>query len=189
MDIADTIAAKSDQLNAEDLLAGTQVVQITDARVVGGDQPVELVTDVFGPARPFKPCKTVRRLLVKAWGPHSSEYIGRRMAIFNDPTVKWAGQAVGGIRISALSHIDGALDISLTETRGNRKKHHVDPLPDAPSKIPVSFDAKIPTSTLEQCAQARDYLAKYADTEPERVAALFDKVAARESQLAQEVSE
>lgn len=65
----------------------------------------------------------------------------------------------------------------------------IQPLPDAPSKIPVSFDAKIPTSTLEQCAQARDYLAKYADTEPERVAALFDKVAARESQLAQEVSE
>lgn len=188
MDIADTIAAKSDQLNAEDLLAGPQVVRITEAHIVGGDQPVELVTDVFGPERPFKPCKTVRKLLVKAWGPRSSEYVGRRMAIFNDPTVTWGGQAVGGIRISALSHIDKPVDLALTETRGKRKKHHVDPLPDAPSKIPSSFDARISTSSLEQCAQARDYLVKYADAEPDRVAALLESVSAREAEL-QEVDQ
>lgn len=174
LDIADTIAPRSDQLNAEDLLAGPQVVTITEARVPGGEQPVELVTDVFGPKRPFKPSKTVRRILVAAWGKHASEYVGRRMMLYRDPAITFGGQAVGGIRVSAMSDIDEPLTVALTVTRGRRAPHTVEPLAVEYQPIPESFAAKVRAGGLtdEDRQKATDYLAKLTNANPAEVAEL-----------------
>jgi hypothetical protein len=50
------------------------------------------------------------------------------MTLFGDPSVKWGGIAIGGIRLSHVSHITKPLTIALTETRGKRKPYSVDPL-------------------------------------------------------------
>jgi hypothetical protein len=68
------------------------------------------------------------RLLVAAWGPDAKEYVGRCMTLYRDPTVKWAGMEVGGIRISHLSHLDAAMTMALTATKGSRKPYTVKPL-------------------------------------------------------------
>ena len=174
LDIADTIAPRSDQLNAEDLLAGPQVVTITEARVPGGEQPVELVTDVFGPKRPFKPSKTVRRILVAAWGKHASEYVGRRMMLYRDPTITFGGQAVGGIRVSAMSHIDKPVTVALTVTRGRRAPHTVEPLAVEYQPILQSVADRIRGGDLsdEDRQKAADYLAKLTNADPAKVAEL-----------------
>src|SRR6059058_2971210 len=104
LDMTESIAPKSDQLNAEDLLSGPRTVTITDARQGSEDQPWEFVTAEFGPGRPFKPSKTVRRILVVGWGRDASAYIGRRMTLYRDPDVRFGGQDVGGIRVSHMSH-------------------------------------------------------------------------------------
>ena len=127
MDLSSTIVPKSDQLNSEDLLTAPVTVTIEDVRAGNAEQPVAIHLAEF-PGRPFKPSKTVRRILVAAWGKDSSAYIGRRMTLFRDPTVKWAGEAIGGIRVSHLSHIDKPLSIALTVTRGQRAAHTVQPL-------------------------------------------------------------
>jgi len=133
MDITDTLAAKSDQLNAIDLIGGPITVTVTDARKVGGDQPVSIWTAELGEGRPYKPCLSMRRVIARVWGPDSSAYIGRRMTLFNDPSVKWAGAPVGGLRISHMSHIDKPVSISLPESKGKQKPHRVEPLPDLPA--------------------------------------------------------
>lgn len=130
MDISETIAPRSDQLNAEDMLTGPRTVTVTEVRKGSAEQPVEIVTAEFGPGRPFKPSKTVRRILVAAWGATAEDYIGRRMTLYRDPDVVFGGSAVGGIRVSALSHIDKPLSIALTVTRGKRAVHKVQPLPE-----------------------------------------------------------
>jgi len=133
MDLTDTIVPKSDQLNGDDLLSGPQTVTITEVRKTGGDdQPVSVHLAEF-PGRPLKPSKTVLRILVTAWGKDGSTYVGRRMTLYRDPDVKWGGQAVGGIRIQALSHIKAPLKLALTETRGKKTTHIVKPLADEPS--------------------------------------------------------
>jgi hypothetical protein len=139
MDLTETIAPKSDQLNAEDLLSGPRTVQIEKVSKGSAEQPVNIHLVEF-PGRPFRPSKTVRRILVAAWGPDAATYVGRRMLIFNDPTVKWGGQEVGGIRIKALSHIDKRLTLALTVTRGQRKPYIVEPLPAGP---PAITDAQV----------------------------------------------
>lgn len=128
MDITDTLVPKSDQLNAEDMLTAPRTVTVEKVTSGTAEQPVEIHLAEF-PGRPFKPSKTVRRILVAAWGPEASNYTGRRMTLYRDETVRFGGSAVGGLRVSHLSHIDKPLTISLTETRGKRKPHRIDPLP------------------------------------------------------------
>lgn len=119
-DLRDTIVPKSDQLNAEQLLGGPITVTVTDVRRGSGEeQPVVIHYEGEG-GRPYKPCKSMRKILVFAWGSDGSQWIGRSMTVYNDPNVKWAGEKVGGIRISHLSHIDRDIELSLTATRGHK---------------------------------------------------------------------
>ena len=149
IDVSDTIIAKSDQLNADDLISGPITITITEVNKPGGDQPINIKYQ--GGRVPFKPCKTVRRILVKAWGKDATAWHGRQMTLYNDPNVKWAGKAVGGIRVSHLSHIAHDLEISLTETRGSKKPHTIKKLnvsappqqqqQQAPQQDPQSMDS------------------------------------------------
>ncbi|WP_420003224.1 hypothetical protein [Arenibacterium sp. LLYu02] len=50
------------------------------------------------------------------------------MTLYLDPEVKYGGMKVGGIRISAMSHLDKPQSFFLTETRGKKKQHTVEPL-------------------------------------------------------------
>lgn len=119
MDLSDTIVPNSDQLNADDLMAGPRTVTITEVIRGSNEQPVDIHLAEF-PGRPFRPSKSMRRVLVAAWGVQSSAYIGRSMTIYRDPEVTFGRDKVGGIRISHLSHIDGPLKVALTVTRGKR---------------------------------------------------------------------
>lgn len=132
--MSQTIVPKSDQLNAEDLLSGPRTVTITEVRRGSAEQPVDIHLAEFD--RPFKPSKTVRRILVAAWGVNAGAYVGRRMTIYRDPAVKFGGMDVGGIRISHLSHIDKRMTVALTVTRGKRAPYVVEPLATPPARQP-----------------------------------------------------
>lgn len=134
MDISDTLTPRSDQLNAEDLLTGPRVFTVEKVTKGSAEQPVEIHL-VGLPGRPFKPSKTVCRLLVAAWGSEASAYAGRRMMLYRDPAVRFGGQDVGGIRVSALSDIKERITLALTVTRGKRAPFVVEPLADEPDGI------------------------------------------------------
>lgn len=120
-----SIQAKSDQLNAVDLVAGPIDVVIESISEGAADQPWIIKIKGY---QPYKPCKSMRRVIVACWGTVPVKWVGRSMRLFCDPTAKWAGEEVGGIRISHLSHIDGAKEIQLNESRGKKKKWKIEPL-------------------------------------------------------------
>ena len=151
MDIGDTILAKSDQVNAVDL-AVPVTVTVEGVDVVGGDQPVNIHLPEF-PGKAYRPSKSMRRVLVKLWGPRSADYAGRRLTIYNDPSVTWAGKAVGGIRISHASHIDAPVTMSLALAKGKLAPFTVQPLPDAP---PQHAEPQ-PVPEFETVDELRDY--------------------------------
>lgn len=137
MDLTQTIVAKSDQLNADDLFGGAQTFTVAEVRRGDSDQPVSIVLAELGDKRPFKPSKTVIRLLVHAWGKETDEWPeNARMTLYRNESVKWAGQEVGGIRVSHLSHIGKQLKVALAESKSKKSLHVVDPLPDAPPPAP-----------------------------------------------------
>lgn len=129
-----TVLPKSDQINADDLIAGPRT--ITVARVTAndgnGEQPVNVYFE--GSDKPFRPCKSMRRVMISVWGADASQYVGRAMTIYRDPKVKWGGMEVGGIRIAAMSHLDAPKTMALTESKAARKPYTVQPLKmDAPT--------------------------------------------------------
>ncbi len=126
-DMSSVIIPKSDQWNADDFIAGPITFTIADVKIAPGtEQPVNILLE--GTEKFFRPCKSMSRVLVGAWGPDAKAYIGRSLTLYRDPEVKWGGMAVGGIRISHLSDIDGAKVMVLTATKGSRKPHKVMPL-------------------------------------------------------------
>lgn len=127
-DMTPTIIAKSDQLNAADLAGGPITVTVTKVDIRDAkEQPVSVHYQGDN-GKPWKPCKSMCRVMVAAWGPDSKTYPGKSLTLFCDPSVKWAGMEIGGIRISHMSDIDGPLLTAVTLAKGSRKPYRVEPL-------------------------------------------------------------
>ena len=128
LDMRDTIIPKSDQLNADDLIAGPRTVTITKvSRASTAEQPIAVSFDGDG-GKPYFPCKSMRRVMVFVWGEYAETYVGRSMTLYRDAEVTWGGMAVGGIRISHMSHMDSPMVLALTATKKARKPYKVMPL-------------------------------------------------------------
>lgn len=125
--LRDTIIPKSDQLNADDLIGCSRTITITGVTRGNNESPLNIHYE-GDDNRPFKPCKTMRRLLIAAWGEDGNNWIGKSATLFTDPDVKYAGKNVGGIRISHLSDIKKRFEINLTATRGSKKLYTIDVL-------------------------------------------------------------
>jgi hypothetical protein len=152
MDMSRFIIAKSDQLNADDLLGGPRIITITGVRGTdAADQPVAVSYEGDG-GKPYKPCKSMRRVMVHCWGKDAAQYAGRSMELYCDPDVQFGGMKVGGIRISRMSHIDGPKQMALTATRGKKGLYKVQPLTDAPQQ-PAQQDFSETLSQLKALAR------------------------------------
>jgi len=133
VNLTETIVPRSDQVNADDLMSGPRTVTITNVHAGNAEQPVDVELAEF-PGRAYRPSKSMRRVLVMAWGPEASTYTGRRLTIYRDPEVMFGRDKVGGIKISHLSHIDNPVYVALTVTRGKRSMFVVQPLTEAPAR-------------------------------------------------------
>lgn len=121
------IEPKSDQINADDLIGGDQIITVTGVKIVVGDQPISISFE--GSPKFYRPCKSMARVLAGIWGMDPEQYIGRSMKLYLDPNVKWGGVKVGGIRISEMSHMgDKPVTLALTATRGQRTLTVIRPL-------------------------------------------------------------
>lgn len=124
-DLSRTIAPKSDQMNADDLISGPKT--ITVKAVSGNQDPQQPISINYegDEGKPYKPCKSMRRVMVAAWGGNGHDYVGRSMTLYCDPAVKFGGIEVGGIRISHMTHIDRDLTLALTASKSVRRPFHV----------------------------------------------------------------
>lgn len=126
-DMSSTIIAKSDQINAGDLKGISRTITVKEVRIKAGeDQPVSILIE--GDPKAFRPCKGVRRLLVRVWGADATKYIGQSMTIFCDPTVTWAGKEEGGIRVSHMTGIDEQIVEYMRTSRAATKPYKILPL-------------------------------------------------------------
>lgn len=138
-DMTSVIVPKSDQINADDLIGGDMLITIREVKITGGqEQPVSIYFE--GSDKAFRPCKSMSRVLVAAWGPDAKKYVGRSLQLYRDPAVKWGGMEVGGIRIRAMTDIEAPMTMALTATKGSRKPYTVKPLTPPSSKPDKAAD-------------------------------------------------
>lgn len=133
MDISHTLAPDSDQLDAIDLVGGARTFTIERVSEGSSEQPVQVHLAEF--PRPWRPGKSMRRVLAAAWGTNTKTWVGKRVTLYCDPDVKFGGEAVGGTRISHMSDLPGgkALRVPLLAGRGKSQVWTVQPLTDAPT--------------------------------------------------------
>jgi len=151
MDITETLAPASDQLDAIELIAGPRTFRIASVSKGSAEQPVNVHLEDF--PRPWRPSKGMRRVLAACWGADASLWVGRSVTLFYDPTVTFGKDKPGGTRIKALSHIDGRKQVPLLVARGKSAMFTVEPLPDAPAPVqqPAAF-----TLTPDMVANSTD---------------------------------
>jgi hypothetical protein len=145
MNIEDTLAPTSDQLDAVDLLGGPRTFTISDVSRGNAEQPVNVHLAEF--PRVWRPGKSMRRVLAACWGPEASEWVGRRVTLYCDEKVTFGNDVVGGTRISHLSHLEKAKKIPLLVKRGKSATFTVQPLAEA---------AAPPEPTAEEVAACTD---------------------------------
>lgn len=126
MNLTDSIAARSDQINADDLVSSPVTYTVREVVPGKAEQPFDFV--LVETDRAYRPSKTMRRVIVAAWGPEAATYAGKRLTLYREPSIEFAGKKVGGIRISALSDIDKPIEMMLQVTRGKRETFTVRPM-------------------------------------------------------------
>lgn len=195
IDITRAIAPKSDQLNADDLLAGPRTIRIRDVQVVGGEQPVSIFFD-GDEGRPWKPSKTAMRCLAAVWGANAAKWIGMSCTIYNDESVTWGGAAVGGVRVSHMEGLSNPRTLMLTKTRGRKTGVTIQPLVvkrdskagryrerlyavaedagksvnDAWSKVPAEIRAELGDDLLAQLLAIESAAQEHRENDPDAVA-------------------
>lgn len=178
MDISNTLAPTSDQLDAIDLAtSGPQTFTITKVTKGSAEQPVQVTLAEF--PRVWRPGKSMRRVMASMWGTDASVWVGKRVTLYCDPDVKYGGVAVGGTRISHASGIGKPHKALLMLSRGKTTTVTIQPLPDTPAPPPEPTEADV--SACDDVAVLRGWWQQSGD---ERRAQIQSRVAELQSQPA-----
>jgi hypothetical protein len=149
MDLSAVVIPKSDQLNSDDLIGGPRTFTITDVRPGSDEQPVKISLAEFPDGRPWKPNKTMCRVLMDLWGTESSVYIGRRVTLFREARVRFGPDEVGGVRISHMTDIgDKRRKVIVTVSKGKKGAYTVEPLADDAPTSPVLTETEVKINAL-----------------------------------------
>lgn len=124
VDIRAATKPKSDQLNYETFLTGPQTFTVSKVTPGDRDHPVFIHMNEC-PATPYKPSKGMLKCIAQpdGWGDKSSQWVGKSITLYGDPTVIYGGVEVGGIKVAALSDINGDYETLISARRGVRKPH------------------------------------------------------------------
>jgi hypothetical protein len=174
-DMTKAIVPKSDQLNSDDLIAGPRTIKVSKVAIKEStEQPVSIFFDGDN-GKPYKPCKSMSRVLVQMWGPDANKYVGRSMTLYRDPEVTWAGMKVGGIRISHMSDIPGEKTMALTATKQSKKPFTVKPLTNGAAQPPTAKEWLAEQAKVLSDATEAAQIAEWQEREKAKIADLSAK--------------
>jgi len=123
--IREAAKPKSNQLNAVDLIGTKIIVKILKVEV---DLSKEQNTKVFiegldgKKMQPMMPSKNMKWVFIEAWGDDENTYGGKYVELFRNPKVKWAGEEVGGVFISRVSHIKAPFTFIYRPSKGKMER-------------------------------------------------------------------
>jgi hypothetical protein len=176
VDMSRFVEAKSDQLNADDLIGAPRTITITRVTGNDGDQPVSIFYQGDN-NKPFKPCKTIRRVLMGVWGRYANDYVGKSMTLYRDDKVTFGGLETGGIRISHMSDIDKETMVVVMKSKGKKAPFKVLPLKIEQQSEQVDPAQRFATGYMNrlEAINSADELAEYSEAKASEIARLGQK--------------
>lgn len=141
------VKPRSDQWNADDFTGGPRTFTIAGVKKGTAEAPYD-VELLEGEGRAWRPPNGMLSVLIQLWGDEAPKWVGRRVTLFKDPSVRFGKEVPGGIRISHMSDIGPkAVSPSITVSRGRRVPYQVQPLVES---APAQQSASTPGITAEQ---------------------------------------
>ena len=145
------VKPRSDQWNADDFISGPRTFTIEGVKEGTAEAPYDI--QLFeGEGRVWRPPNGMLAVLIHLWGSDSKQWVGRRVTLFRDPSVRFGKEVPGGIRISHMSDIGpkGASP-NIRVSRGQMRPYPVKPLlqdapaptQSAPNEIPADVKANV----------------------------------------------
>jgi len=134
---ASALEAKSDQINAIDLIGGPQTFTIESVSHGTPEQPMNIHL-VESPGKAYRPSRTMRRFMAKTWGWPPTTWAGKRLTIYRNPKTRFGKDEVGGIEISHVSDISAPMTFVLPGAKGARPKSWTaQPLVESVQEVPA----------------------------------------------------
>lgn len=145
-----TAPARSDQINADDFIAGPATFTIAGVKKGKAEAPYDIAL-VETPGKVWRPPLTVLRLLIAAWGDEADVWVGRRVVLYRDAAVRMSGEEVGGIRVSHMSDLPGGKTFKerVSSSRGKKVTVTAEPLTDAAPASPAPDTASRASKAVE----------------------------------------
>ncbi len=172
-DLRSTIIPRSDQLNADQLVGGPMTITVSRVTAASGDHPVTVHYE-GDKGRPFKPCLTMRKVLVLAWGHDGTQWPGKSMRLYNDPEVRFGKDVTGGVRISHLSHIEKDIKVALAVTKGKKAMYEIKRLADGDAEFTAAIKSAPTIEALKE-AFSKAYKATKDDERRAAFKAEYDR--------------
>ena len=150
-DLAASIEARSEQIDADNLISGP--VDVTIKAVTKGpsnEQPIQIVlqeTPLF-----YRPNKTFRRALIGCFGDDASNWIGMRLRLARDANVMFGGVKVGGTIVTHAS-IKAPVVFMLASKRGKKSAVSIDVIPPIQKSVPMPAKVKEAAAVIQKPAE------------------------------------
>lgn len=173
-----TAEPRSDQWNADDFVGSSRTFTIAGVKPGRAEQKYDIDL-VEGEGRVWRPPLTILRLLIQAWGDEAAVWVGRRVTLYRDPSVRYGGDQVGGIRVSHMSDLpDGKpFTVKLTSARGRKEATTVQPLTET---APTSSEPTV--DQVDACTDTAALGAMWKASGPQMRAHIEARVAALKAQ-------
>lgn len=147
------VEANSDQINAADIMGEPITATIEGYKIKPGDKQV-IELKLSGQDKPWRPCLTIRRILVNVWG-HYTDWPGHALTLYCDQSVVYGGEKVGGIRVSHMDGISEAKHIMIKKNKKSYMEYVVQPLT---LNTAPAWDYETIMHALGDCADAETFI-------------------------------
>ena len=163
-DVSDTLAPKSDQLDAVELLGSPRTFTIEKVSRNSDEQPLNI--SLVGFPRYWRPGVSMRRVLASLWGTDAKKWVGKSVTLYCDERVKFGSETTGGTRIS-----------------------HMTDIGDSPRKVPLQVSrGKFATFTVQPLSKVDALRAEWKSADPERRKVIEAEVESLTAPAADDVS-
>jgi len=122
------LAPKSDQLNADDLIAANKIIVISGVNInLGSEQ--KIIINYYGDnGKSWKPSKGMGRVLTELLGGDPDKWVGETVELFRNKEIRFGKEKCGGIQIAGMSAVRNVTTLLITTAKGKKSSITINPI-------------------------------------------------------------
>lgn len=138
------LAPKSDQLNADDLIAANKIIVISGVNINLGSEQKIIINYQGDNGKPWKPSKGMGRVLTEILGGDPDKWVGETVELFRNKEIRFGKEKCGGIQIAGMSAVRNVTTLLITTAKGKKSSITIQPIAAAGNQLQQRIQAHAP---------------------------------------------